>query len=104
MKPEEIEQASKERRLCLKRTKGSLSGGTCVTLAPGISNSGDVWNVQARVVVSTRTAPGWRKVEYVVMVTTDDLVIRHKKQHTNSVHQNRRQRRAAAAIARLSRA
>lgn len=103
-KPHPIEQAATEGRLFLKRTKGSLSGGTRVTLAPGNQQPEQgLWFVQAPIIVNVKTHPFSRKMMCAVLVTTDDLVIQHKKYHANEVKRNRRQRRAQAKLDQLKR-
>ena len=94
--PYYVDQASKEGRLFLTRTKGSLSGGTRVKL---VSTNSDytVLEVAAKVKVKTQTAPNFKYADEVVYVTLDDLVIRRMPHHPdmlNTTQQaNRKERR-----------
>jgi hypothetical protein len=83
--PYHVDIASKEARLFLTRTKGSLSGGTRVRL---VSTNSDYSTmvVAARVRVKVPTAPYYKIADQEVMVTLDDLVIRRMPHHPDTLN------------------
>ena len=94
--PYYVDQASKENRLFLTRTKGSLSGGTKVRVVESDPEY-TVLKVAAKVKVKTQTAPNFKYVDEIVMVTLEDLVIQRMKHHPDMPAKNRRARRIEKA-------
>ena len=94
--PYYVDQASKENRLFLTRTKGSLSGGTKVRVVESDPEY-TVLKVAAKVKVKTQTAPNFKYVDEIVLVTLDDLVIQRMKHHPDAPAKNRRARRIEKA-------
>lgn len=85
--------ASKEGRLYLARTKGSLSGGTRVRMV-GSDPDYKLCQVAARVRSHVKTEPYSKIVEQVVTVTLDDLVIRRMSCHPDQLNNNQPRPRA----------
>ena len=99
-----VELASRDGKLFLTRTKGSLSAGTRVKLVSIEQKAApDMYLVQASVIVQVRTAPGWKRERHPVWVTASDLVIRRNRYHPTDGSKNRRQRRAQAKLDQLKR-
>ena len=97
--PYYVEKASRDGRLFLVRTAGSLSGGTRVTL---IESDPDysILKVSAKTRIRTEfrgQVPAWKDATEEVVVSLDDLVIRRMPHHPNMPLKNHRQRRKEKA-------
>ena len=85
-----VHNASKDGRLFLARTKGSLSSGTRVTLIesdPGYSILRVVGKTRIRTEFRGQ-APEWKDATEEVVVSLDDLVIRRMACHPDSLNPN----------------